>query len=156
MSGEPLENPDENPCFGCGPHHARGLHLTFERDGDVVRTTYVPKEDEIGWPGLFHTGLHYTVVFEAMYWAALTLTGTVHSVTGPQTFDQARLPRVGVPFTVTARIVGRDPLRLRTESMMEGGKACATAEATFRPVSRASVERTGLRVPGYLLDEMDP
>lgn len=156
MTATPLENPEESPCFGCGPRHARGLRLSFEREGDAVRCTYVPKEDEVGWPGLFHTGLHYTVVFETMYWCALEATGRVHAVHGPQTFDQARLPRVGKPFTVTARVVGQDPLRVRAQSAMEGGKPCATAEATFQPVTRAQVERAGLKLPDYLLHEMDP
>jgi len=76
-----LENPPENPCFGCGKANPRGLRLDFERrrsdsgDREVVACTFVPRKDEIGWPGLLHTGLHQFVLFEVSYWAALTLGG---------------------------------------------------------------------------------
>lgn len=151
-----LENPPENPCFGCGPNHPRGLRLQFEREGDVVRTRYAPKDDEIGWPTLFHTGLHVTVLFEASYWAALELTGKVHTATGTQQFTQERLPRTGAPFLVEARIVGRDPLRTEAKSFRQDGKPCATLASGWRPGSRAATERAGVRLPGYLLEEMDP
>lgn len=152
----PLENPDENPCFGCGPQHARGLRLQFERDGDSVVCTYTPRADEIGWPGLFHTGLHFTALFETCYWAGLELTGKVHVADGAQVFDQKRLPRVGVPFIIRARIVSRDPLRLVAESTTAEGKPCARLETTMRLASRAATERAGIKLPQYLLDEMAP
>ena len=116
----------------------------------------MPKEDEIGWPGLFHTGLHFSTLFETSYWAALELTGKVQNVTGASTFDQARLPRTGKPFTVTARIVSREPLRVRAESVNAEGKPCATLETTWTPATRSSIERARLTLPAYLLDEMDP
>lgn len=150
-----LENPAENPCFGCGPEHARGLRLAFTREGDEVRCTLAPKPDEVGWPGLMHTGLHFTVLFETSYWAALELTGRVHVASGPQTFDQQRLPRVGLPFTVRARIVAREPLRVVAESATAEGKPLARLETAWRPASRAATERAGVALPRYLLDEMD-
>lgn len=153
-----LENPPENPCFGCGPRHARGLRLAFERVGDEVRATYAPKEDKIGWPGLFHTGLHFTVLFEASYWAALELTGRVHVATGPQTYDQQRLPRVGAPFLVAARLVAGPEGGVRTlaTSATAQGKPLARLETAWRPYSREQAERAGLPLPDYLLESMAP
>lgn len=150
-----LENPIENPCFGCGPEHPRGLRLSFERQGNEILCTYTPKADEIGWPGLMHTGLHFTALFEASYWAALELTGKVHVASGPQAFDQQRLPRVGLPFTVRARIVSSEPLRIVAESATQEGKPLARLEVGFKPSSRTGVERAGIKLPQYLLDEMD-
>ena len=150
-----LENPPENPCFGCGPDHARGLRLQFERVGDEVRCTYTAKPDEIGWPGIMHTGLHFTALFETSYWAALELTGKVHVASGPQTFDQQRLPRVGLPFTTRARIVSREPLRVVAESATAEGKPLARLETSWKAASRAGTERAGVKLPAYLLDEMD-
>lgn len=151
-----LDNPQENSCFGCGPKHARGLHLNFAREGDAVTTKHTPQEDETGWPGLFHTGLHFAALFETSYWAAWELTGKVQNVTGPQTFDQKRLPRVGKTFTVTARIVSTDPLRVRAEAATEDGKPTASLETTWAPASRSAVERVGLKLPPYILDDMAP
>jgi len=174
MPPTPIENPDDSPCWGCGPQHARGLRLSFERDGDSVTCTHVPKEDEIGWPGIFHTGLHFTTLFETTYWAALELTGTVHVASGTHTFHQDRLPRVGKPFTVRARILQREPiadpqigettrpggrvgmLRISAESATAEGKPCGWLDVGMAPASRAATERAGIKLPQYLLDDMAP
>jgi hypothetical protein len=161
-----LENPADNPCFGCGPSHARGLHLRFERraipgepdGGEEVACTYTPKADEIGWPGLFHTGLHFTVLFETSYWAALTLGGKVHVAHGEQRFAQQRLPRVGLPFVARARVLEQGPAGLRIEAVSETveGKAIGRLDTAWRTESRARIEKSGLKLPSYLLDEMEP
>lgn len=151
-----LENPPENPCWGCGPEHPRGLRLRFERHGDEVRCTCTPKADEIGWPGIMHTGLHFTALFETCYWAALELTGQVHVATGEQVYAHQRLPRVGVPFTVRARIVSRDPLRVEATSATLEGKPLGTLVGGFALASRAQVERAGIALPSYLTDVMAP
>ncbi len=158
-----LENPTENPCFGCGPKHARGLHLSFERrtapDGvEEVLCEYVPKEDEIGWPGLMHIGLLFLVMMETSYWTALTLGGRVHTVTGPVTYEPLRLPRTGKPFRSRARLDAREGGGLRIACTAEdaNGRAHATMRSHWRPASRAAIEKAGLRLPAYLLEDLEP
>ena len=160
-----LDNPPENPCFGCGPLHPRGLRLQFARvtlpDGrEAIETRPTPKPDEIGWHGLLHTGLHFSTLFEASYWAAWEFTGQVHTAFGPQTFDQTRLPRVGTPFVARAWIAADAsdglPLRVRAESQTPEGKPLARLDAMWRPASRAVMEKAGLRLPDYLLRDMAP
>ena len=158
-----LENPDDSPCFGCGPHHARGLRLAFERavadDGvDEVRSTFTPKADEVGWPTLFHHGLHFLVLNEVSYWAALTLTGKLWILSGPTTYTAERLPRVGVEHVARARIVerGDGTLRIRATTSTRGGKPCGSLEGPWRPASRAVIERAGVPLPEYLLPDLSP
>lgn len=158
-----LENPTENPCFGCGPQHPRGLRLRFREatgaDGvQEVRGEFTPKADEIGWPTLFHHGLHFTVLFEASYWAALTLGGKLWVSHGPITYTAERLPRVGVEHTVHGRIVQRSEssLWVVANTKTEDGKPCGSLESGWRPALRSVVERAHIPLPGYLLDEMDP
>ena len=158
-----LENPVESPCFGCGPHHARGLRLEFEQgvgaDGvPEVRTRFVPKPDEVGWPGLFHHGLHFLVLNEVAYWAALTLTGKVWVLAGPATYSFERLPRVGVAHVARARIVETTPERLaiRATSETEQGKPCGVVLAPWRLSSRSAAERAHLVLPDYLLPDLGP
>jgi len=142
-----LENPEESPCFGCGPRHPRGLRLQFERtegsDGvPEVRTRFVPKPDEIGWPGLFHHGLHFLVLNEVSYWAALTLTGKIWVLEGPATYSFDRLPRVGVAHVAT----DHDPRNERDRD----GKAVRHARGAVAPLEprrgRAGAHRAS-RVP---------
>ncbi|HYA58206.1 MAG TPA: hypothetical protein VEH57_07090 [Thermoplasmata archaeon] len=158
-----LENPEESPCFGCGPMHARGLRLRFERgegeDGvPEVRSTFTPKPDEVGWPTLFHHGLHFMVLNEVSYWAALTLSGKVWVLVGPATYRTERLPRVGLPHVARARIVDRKPDRLAihaTTATLEG-KPCGFLDSSWQPASRAVVERAKIPLPEYLLADIGP
>lgn len=156
-----LENPPENPCFGCGPRHPRGLRLQFEQevgsDGvPELRASFTPKEDEVGWPGLFHTGLHFMVLYEVSYWTALTLGGRLMVSTGPGIYSHERLPRVGPPHVARARLgpAGGTTRTVRALTETTSGKACGTLDSTWRAVDRGEVERAGLPLPPYLLLEI--
>ncbi|MGA8604477.1 MAG: hypothetical protein WB788_05375 [Thermoplasmata archaeon] len=156
-----LENPPENPCFGCGPRHPRGLRLSFREnrtaDGTPeVQGNFTPKPDEIGWPTLFHHGLHFTVLYEASYWAALTLGGALWVSYGPITYHADRLPRVGVAHVVTARLVhrGEASLSVHATTATDAGKPCGSLESTWRPARRDVIERAGIPLPDYLSAEI--
>ena len=158
-----LENPPENPCFGCGPRHARGLHLQYEEgaapDGTrEVRTTFTPKADEIGWPGLYHSGLHFTVLYEVSYWAALTLGGRLMVSVGPAVYESPRLPRVGRPYVARARLAGPAGETPVVHAFTETpeGKPCGRLETTWRSIGRDEIEKAGLVLPEYLLAELPP
>jgi hypothetical protein len=158
----PLENPLENPCFGCGPRHPRGLRLSFEQtlapDGvPEVLARFAPKPDEIGWPTLFHHGLHFMVLYEASYWTALTLGGKLWVSHGPIAYDTMRLPRVGVDHVARGRIVRResDSLTIHARTTTRDGKPCGTLESQWRPAERAAISRAGVPLPDYLLSELD-
>lgn len=158
-----LENPLENPCFGCGPRHERGLRLRFEcvtePDGTAeIIGRFSPKPDEIGWPTVFHHGLHFMVLYEASYWAALTLGGRLWVSHGPITYDASRLPRVGVDHLVRARLTAREPeaLVIQATTATEAGKPCGTLVSSWVPARREAVERSGIALPAYLLSEIRP
>ncbi len=154
-----LENPPENGCFGCGPANERGLKLRFERvelpDGTAeLRTFFRPEPNETGWPGLFHTGLHFTVLYEVSYWSALELSGRLMVSTGPGTYEHRRLPRVGRLHIARGRLGSRGPegLEVEARSESEDGKPCGSLRTFWRPVERAEIERAGLALPSYLLE----
>jgi hypothetical protein len=158
-----LENPPENPCFGCGPRHPRGLHLSFEEttapDGvPEVRTKFVPKPDEIGWPTLFHHGLHFMVLYETSYWTALTLGHRLWVSQGPITYDALRLPRVGVAHVVRGRITKTtaEQLEIRAETATESGKPCGVLLSSWVPARKEVLDRAGVTLPDYLLSEISP
>lgn len=175
---DPLENPAANPCFGCGPGHDRGLRLAFARgedgDGPFVAATHTPAGDEVGWPGLMHGGLHFTLLYEASYWAGLTLGPALMTARGELTFEEETVPRVGRPVEVRGRIVDVEPTgeggeerpgvegdgphrhRIRAATRGGDGRLLGTLEGTWAPASREAVEAAGIDLPGYLDGDLAP
>jgi len=155
----PLDNPAANSCFGCGPAHPHGTHLRFYRDGDEVVAVHSPRETDIGWPGMLHTGLHFMTMMEAGYWAAWEVTGVVHSMFGTHAFTQDRLPRTAEDWQARARVVARDEggVPVVTETLArQGGRATGRLLAHWRPVSRDLVARAGLDLPDYITQDLAP
>src|ERR1035437_4604721 len=61
------------PCFGCSPDHPIGFRLRFAREGDEVRTTFVPTVQYQGPPGIMHGGLVMTLADEIGAWTIIGL-----------------------------------------------------------------------------------
>ena len=57
---------DYGLCFACGSKNQGGLHLTFERHGNQVVTTYQGKENHQGFPGFLHGAVITALVDEVM------------------------------------------------------------------------------------------
>jgi hypothetical protein len=71
LPGTELENdPDGNPCFGCGPRNPIGLRLRFFDDGEVVRAELEPRPEWAGWPEMWNLGLVIAGAIETSGWAA--------------------------------------------------------------------------------------
>lgn len=156
-----LDNPDENPCFGCGPDHPRGLGLDFARDEDdegrpFVTAKHTPAEDEVGWPGFFHGGLHFTLLYETSYWTALTLGPGVMVADGELSFDERTVPRVGKGVRTRGFLEAEvdERYRIRAVSKGEEGRHLATVEGYWRPVAREELERADVELPDYLEAEL--
>jgi hypothetical protein len=153
-----LENPLESPCFGCGPRHRRGLRLSFERRGNEVWCIHTPRRDEVGWPGYIHPGLHYMVLRETSYWGALELGGKVHRSGGKSVFLEFDSPPVGSPFRARSRILKRTRRGLHMFTLSESlkGHRYGKFESFYAPAKKSAVKRAGLKLPRYLLEDMDP
>lgn len=158
---EPLENPEENPCFGCGPGHPRGLNLRFARDEDdqgrpFVTAKHTPADDEVGWPGFFHGGLHFTLLYETSYWTALTFGPGVMVADGQLNFDERVVPRVGRGVRTKGFLEGEveDRYRVRAVTQGEEGRHLGTLEGYWRPVTREEIERAEVELPAYLEQDL--
>jgi uncharacterized protein (TIGR00369 family) len=64
-----LRLPRTKSCFVCGLNNSIGLKLDFETDGKIVRATFTPRPEHIGFKGTVHGGILSTVLDEAMVWA---------------------------------------------------------------------------------------
>jgi acyl-coenzyme A thioesterase PaaI-like protein len=103
-------------CFVCGSENTSGLHVTFDRDGDDgCRAEYTARDDHVGWPGLMHGGLLFTLMDEAAAWA-LCYAG-LRGVTGRAEARFRRPVTVGSRLAITGRIVdrARRAVRVRAE-----------------------------------------
>ena len=72
---DPLVFGEEQPCFGCAPHHPIGFRLRFSRDDDSVVTSFTPGPQYQGPPGVMHGGLVTTLADEIAAWTVLGLAG---------------------------------------------------------------------------------
>ncbi len=62
---------DDGRCFACGADNAIGLHLRFERRGDLgVRAHTMLRAEFQGWQGIAHGGIALCLLDEAMAHAA--------------------------------------------------------------------------------------
>jgi acyl-coenzyme A thioesterase PaaI-like protein len=131
----------DQPCFGCGPVHPIGFHLSFEDQGDEVLTRYTPGADHQGPPGIMHGGLVTTLADELAAWTVLLKVGKF----GFTTSLQARLThavRIGAPVEGRGRLVG-SPRRMVDVAVTLWQAEREVYEATFRfaLLDRAAAEK---------------
>lgn len=103
-------------CFVCGSDNPTGLHVRFARDGEQgCRAEYTAHGDHVGWPGLMHGGLLFTLMDEAVAWAVCY--AGLRGVTGKAEVQFRRPVTVGSRLTITGRVLdqARRALRVRAE-----------------------------------------
>lgn len=115
--------PEFPTCYVCGTENQAGLHVTFTRAADGgSRAEYVARQEHVGWPEIIHGGLLFTLMDEAVAWAAMY--AGLHAVTG-KAEARFRLPaRVGMRLVIAARVTqsSRRVVRVHSE-IREGGDA---------------------------------
>ena len=109
-------------------------------------------------PGYLHPGLHYLILRETSYWGALALSGTLHHCGAASILREADSPPVGVPFRARSRIAKRSRHGLHMVTVSESMKAqpYGRFEAFYLPVKRSQVMKAGLKLPRYLIEDMEP
>lgn len=128
---DPLTFGRTQRCFGCGPEHPTGLRMRFERDGELVRTRFVPTHQQEGPPGILHGGLQATLADELGAW---TLIGLRQRWGFTSTIDVRLLrpARVGVELLGTGRILKEgEKLTVVGVSFEQHGKATLKGRLSF-------------------------
>ena len=57
---------DAKRCFVCGPENPRGLQIRFHLDGDSCRGEFTPNDDHVGFDGVTHGGILFSVLDDVM------------------------------------------------------------------------------------------
>ena len=93
-------------CFCCGPNNPAGLKLRFTLESDTsVSTTFTGPADWTGWGTILHGGFQTLLLDETTSWAAFGAMGVRSFLTKEIKVRFLRPVHVGVPLTITARVV---------------------------------------------------
>lgn len=119
-------------CFVCEPSNPRGLGIAYYHDEQdaVVRAEVCLGQEFSGAPRLVHGGVVYTVMDEAMAWAAIALAGRF-ALVGTSTVRFTAGVAVDATHRVTAGLSPGGTRVLRGWARLDdaGGRRCASAEA---------------------------
>lgn len=132
----------ESMCFVCEDANQRGLRIPFFLDDEAgtVTADFTLTEAFSGAPTLVHGGVLMAVCDEAMCWATIAVAGS-WALTASNSHRFLRPVRLGRPYRVTARIVGRDDEGIRTTATIASastGKPSVEADAVFSPLGPAA------------------
>ena len=124
----PIESP-ANRCFVCGPSNPIGLKLNFRIDGDVCRAEFTPGDAHMGYQGLTHGGIIFSVLDDVMAnW--LWLQGERCFTARADIRYRASLP-IGTPVRLEARMLRRKGRLVQLEGkVIRQADAAIVAEAT--------------------------
>ena len=151
---KPLPSLDKE-CFGCGPENQSGLHMTFETNGEQIRTKLVVPGQFRGWSKLIHGGVISTILDETMSWAAIFLTKRF-ILTKQMTIKFHRPVYVGTSLCCVGYIKEKFSERkaiVKGELLDDQGKLCASSEGEFVLYTKEQFARLAI-IPGEDLQVM--
>ena len=137
-----IQNPEEpwkqlpnldKDCFGCGLENHSGLHMTFETNGEQIRSKITVPPQFRGWSKLVHGGVLSTILDETMSWAAIFLTKRF-ILTKQMTIKFHRPVYVGTSLCCVGYIVEKFSERkaiVKGELLDDHGKLCVSSEGEF-------------------------
>ncbi len=116
-------------CYVCGTENPAGLHVPFAPDpGGGSRAEYVARPEHVGWPGIIHGGLLFTLMDEAVAWACTS--GGLTCVTAKAEARFRSPARVGMRLVINGRVgfASRRAVRARSEIRAGGDEGEIVAE----------------------------
>ncbi len=145
----PFVGIDGYRCFGCDPDNPIGLRLDFHRSGQTVWSTWDPRPELEGYPGVVHGGIQATLCDELGGWYVYAVLGTAGVTKDLSiTYEQAARVEEG-PFRVVAKGVESSAKQavIEVEIANAAGTRCAVARLTYAVFSEG-VARKRLYFPG--------
>ena len=128
-------------CFVCEDANERGLRIPFFHDDEAgaITAEFTLTEAFSGAPAFGHGGVLMAICDEAMCWATIVIAGS-WAVTASNAHRFRRPVRLGRPYRVEGRVVGRDDDGIRTTAVITSGstgKLAVEADALFSPIGPA-------------------
>ncbi|MCP4115745.1 MAG: PaaI family thioesterase [Desulfobacteraceae bacterium] len=128
----PLEGRDLE-CFACGAENPYGLRMTFETNGEQLRSRLTVPPRFRGWSNLVHGGILSTILDEIMGWTAIHLTGRFILTKG-MNVAFIKPVRINTPISITGCIkerISERKARVAAEIRDEQGDLYASSEGEF-------------------------
>lgn len=127
-----LENDPDNPCFGCGPHNRRGLHLRFFLENDRVVSEKSFSSAFSGWPGVVAPSMTLQALCCGTWWTIYGRRRRIGAGVGWR-FAITGLVRVGKPVRIIGRIVRDRPSEVTARvEVLQSGKVKGWMEQRVR------------------------
>lgn len=145
----PYAGHDSYHCFGCDPDSPVGLRLAFFLDGDVVRSSWQPRAELEGYPGVIHGGIQATLADEIGAWYIHAVLGTAGVTKELSIQYHASATSADSPFALAARAVEGSPKHTVVEVEIRGASGTLFSTATVHyAVFSEAVARKRLLFPG--------
>lgn len=151
---EKIPNVDMN-CFGCGSENHHGLKMTFETNGEKLRSIVIVPDHLRGWSNIVHGGVLSTICDEIMGWAAIylskrfILTKTMKtSFLMPVTIGS----RLEIYGYIKEKIDERNAV-MAGEIYNEKGRLCTTSTGEFALFTSDDFKKLNI-IPDDFLDKM--
>ncbi len=127
----PLDS-SANRCFVCGPGNPAGLNVRFHLDGDVCRAEFTPGEAHVGYDGVTHGGILFSLLDDVMANVVFLRGERCYTAKAEVRYRQP------LPAGTPVRLEGRQQRRKGRLAMLEGrvmradnGSVVAEATGSF-------------------------
>ncbi|MEX2445576.1 MAG: PaaI family thioesterase [Alkalispirochaeta sp.] len=136
-------------CFGCDPNNPAGLQLSFTVAGDTLHSSWDPRPELEGYPGVIHGGIQATLADEIGGWLIHVKLGTAGMTRDLQISYHKPARAADSPFELTATLIEET----RRDAVVEvtihgaGGTHFSTARCIYAIFS-PEVARRKLSFPG--------
>lgn len=120
---------DDFFCFVCGKNNPNGLKLTFQLDGNTMKSEFTPGKIHQGFANIVHGGIIATVLDEIML--NLLYRSNIHAVTAELLVRFCKPAYVGEKLFLTSQIQEKRSKFIRTlaEAKNSLGEVVAKAQA---------------------------
>ncbi len=135
------KQPNSQMCFVCGLENPIGLKLSFYEDDDSqVTTTWTPREEHQGYPGLLHGGITAALLDEAL--GRTVINRDLWVVTAKMEIRYRNPIPIGEPLSVVAEVtrISKRIVEARGELRLSDGRIGAEANAVYVKLPDEKIE----------------
>lgn len=135
------ELPHTHSCFVCGESNPLGLRQRFHTDGQIVRTSFTPRQEHAGFQGVVHGGILATLLDEIMVWAC-AVQARKFGFCAEMTVRYQHPAKPGEELIAEAELVQNRRDRIfeaKAELRNAAGQVVASATGKYMPIREADL-----------------